>query len=286
MKRNQSCEWNFWTGPSQTNQSQYLRNIYGQRWMHRGKDSLMLDSRQMLAPEPALWHFRCTRITNFTINTRRKRLLEYTGPGSLWAKMLIFIYKNINKHFKCKNKRSNEWSTIIQHWVWLNGPRDMKAKRPYHLSVLSNYIIITIYIKTRGPGTPSVDTWSRLPPTAPRLVANHACSYGRWGWQRVPNSESPPWYSLGAEWLDIPEPAQFHTWGDLIQVTATFPGGCLRCVPDCECRYLHSCGAVAPDPGPETCLPWWTEGTKCRPSNPKQQLPSHARIRSTVFSRL
>lgn len=69
---------------------------------------------------------------------------------------------------------------------------------------------------------------------------------------------------------------------DLIYATATFPDGCLWCVPDCACSYLHSGRVVAPDPGPETRLPWWTEGTKCCPSNPKQQLPSHAQIRSTL----
>lgn len=129
---------------------------------------------------------------------------------------------------------------------------------------------------------PSVDTWSRLPPTAPRLVANCACSYGHWGWQRLPNSESPPWYSQVGWMTRHPRARSVRHMADLIQATATFPGGCLWSVPDCACSYLHSGGVVAPDPGPETRLPWWTEGTKCRPSNPKQQLPSHAQIRPTL----
>lgn len=150
-------------------------------------------------------------------NTPRKRLLEYTGPGSLWAKILIFIYKNINKHFECKNKRSNEWSTIIQHWVWLNGTRDMKAKILYHLPILSNYIIITtiytIYIKTladlacpqwtRGPDFLQLplDWWPTMP-AATDTEADKGCQT-----QKVHLG-----IALEAEWPNIPEPTQFHTW--------------------------------------------------------------------------
>lgn len=126
--------------------------------------------------------------------------------------------------------------------------------------ILSNYIIITIYtiyIKTlvdlarpqwtRGPNflQQPPDWWPTMP-AAMDTEADKGCQI-----QKV---------HLGiaseAEWPDIPAPTQFHTWGDLIQATATFPGGCLWCVPDCACSYLHSGGAVAPDPGPETRLPW------------------------------